>query len=200
MKTIRYTSLALIFILCVFLAYTGINRIMNPATNTVVSARANVGGEFTAVFADGSIATREKMLGRPHLLFFGFTNCPDVCPTSLAEVGIWLENLGEDGNKIDAYFVSVDPERDTSTVLAEYLTGFDPRIKGITGTLEQINHLKKQWHVFSEKAGSGEDYAVNHTATTFLMNSRGEFVRTISYGEDSKTALTKLRKLIAEES
>ena len=200
MKTIRYTSLALIFVLCVFLAYTGINRVMNPAPNTVESARANVGGEFTAVFAGGSIATREKMLGRPHLLFFGFTNCPDVCPTSLAEVGIWLENLGEDGNKIDAYFVSVDPERDTSAVLAEYLTGFDPRIKGITGTTEQINHMKKQWHVFSEKAGSGEDYAVNHTATTFLMNSRGEFVRTISYGEDSKTALTKLRKLIAEES
>ncbi len=205
MKIFRIVVFALIFICAVFLAFFGMKNYLNADRANISSSQksiagvAGVGGNFEAVFTNGTPITQEDLKGRPHVMFFGFTHCPDVCPTTLYEAGQWLEALGEDGNKLDVYFVSIDPERDTAPVLAEYLTAFDKRIKGITGSVEQINRMVKKWHVFVEKDGGGEDYNVNHTATTFLMNSKGEFVRTISYGEDNKVAITKLRKLIAEE-
>ena len=117
-------------------------------------------------------------------MFFGFTHCPDVCPTTLYEGTQWLTELGADGDKIDIYFVTVDPERDTVEVMSDYLSAFDGRIKGITGTPEQIAQMIKKWRVYAEKVPADDDYTMNHTATTFLMNGKGEFVRTIDWNRD----------------
>ncbi|MEE9313552.1 MAG: SCO family protein [Rhizobiaceae bacterium] len=199
MKLFRYAIWGLVFALGAFLAYTTLNWSLNSSNGNTPMGRADVGGPFTAVLTNGTPITQENIKGKPHVMFFGFTHCPDVCPTTLYEAGQWLEGLGEDADKIQIYFVSVDPSRDTVPILAEYLTGFDKRIKGITGSQKEIDAMVKTWRVFAQKEGDGENYNINHTATTFLMNSKGDFVRTIAYGENSDVAISKLRKLIAEE-
>lgn len=200
MKLFRTVLWIAIFILGAFLAWSTVNWGLTGGNQSGSSGRADIGGPFTAQLSDGSAITEKNLLGRPHVLFFGFTHCPDVCPTTLYEGTQWLEKLGPDGDKIDIYFVTVDPERDTVEVLAQYLSAFDPRMKGITGTPKQIAGLVKEWRVYSEKVAEEDgDYTMNHTATTFLMNGKGEFVSTIAYGEDSAVAVEKLRKLIAKE-
>ena len=199
MKTFRIMLWGAIFVLGAFLAWSTVNWSLNGGNEPGGSGVANIGGEFTAQLASGKVVTDKDLLGRPHVMFFGFTHCPDVCPTTLYEASQWLKALGPDGDKVDVYFVTVDPERDTPEVLTQYLSAFDPRIKGITGTQEQIAGLVKEWRVYAAKVtGEDGDYSMDHTATTFLMNSRGKFVRTIAYGEDNQVAIEKLRKLIAE--
>lgn len=197
MKNFRIVVWCAIFVLGAFLAYSTVNWTVDQ--NQGGTGRADIGGPFTAMLADGRPITRDNMLGRPHVLFFGFTHCPDVCPTTLYEGSQWLKALGDDGDKVDIYFVTVDPERDTQEVLGDYLSAFDPRIKGITGTAEQIATLAKKWRVYTKKVPQDNDYTMDHTATTYLMNGKGDFVRTIAYGEDNKIAIEKLRKLIKEE-
>ena len=199
MKIFRYGLWAAIFVLGAFLAYSTVNWTMTNSGTNGSTGRADIGGPFSALRTDGKPITHADLKGRPHALFFGFTHCPDVCPTTLYEGSQWLKELGDDGDKVDIYFVTVDPERDTVEVLSDYLSAFDPRIKGITGSPEQIAQLVKKWRVFAQKVAlEDDDYTMNHTATTFLMNSKGEFVRTIAYGEDSNVAVEKLRKLVAE--
>ena len=200
MKLFRYGLWVAIFVLGAFLAYSTVNWTMQNTGEGGSVGRADIGGPFSAVGSDGKLITHADLKGRPHALFFGFTHCPDVCPTTLYEGSQWLKELGQDGDKVDIYFVTVDPQRDTVEVLSDYLSAFDPRIKGITGSPEQIAQLIKKWRVFAQKVDTeDDDYTMNHTATTFLMNSKGEFVRTIAYGEDSKVAVDKLRKLVQEE-
>ena len=160
-----------------------------------VTPMPQVGGAFQAVRADGTAITRDDMLGRPHAIFFGFTNCPDVCPTTLYEASQWLQALGEEAGALDIYFVSVDPARDTPEVLASYLSPFDPRIVGITGSQAQIDDMAAKYRVFVERQGEGRDYNVNHTATTFLVDAQGRMFGTIAYGEDNETAIRKLTRL-----
>ena len=203
-KTFRYVLWAAIFVLGAFLAYSTVNWSLNGGGGgdgaNPSGMRADIGGPFSAVLHDGVPITHADLKGRPHVMFFGFTYCPDVCPTTLYEGGQWLQKLGPDGDKIDMYFVTVDPERDTVEAMGDYLQAFDSRIKGITGSPEQMAQLIKKWRVYAEKVPTEDgDYTMNHTATTFLMNAKGEFVRTIAYGEDGDVAVEKLRKLIQEE-
>ena len=200
MKAFRVSLWGAIFILGAFLAYSTVNWTLNSG-GSGQQGRADIGGAFAAVRSDGQPITEKDFNGRPHVLFFGFTHCPDICPTTLYEGSQWYKALGEDGDKIDMYFVTVDPERDTVEVLSDYMSAFDPRIKGVTGTVKQIKDMARKWRVYAEKVKlEDDDYTMNHTATTFLMNGKGEFVRTIAYGEDKETAVEKLRKLVREES
>lgn len=199
MRTFRLVTWAAIFVLGAFLAYSTVNWTLNPKSGSTSNARADIGGAFSAVLADGTAVSEKDIRGRPHVMFFGFTHCPDVCPTTLYEGSKWLKDLGADGDKVDMYFVTVDPERDTPEILKEYLTSFDQRIKGITGSPEQISKITKAWRVFVEKVKDDDDYTINHTSTTYLMNAKGDFVRTIAYGEQNDVAVQKLRKLISEE-
>jgi protein SCO1/2 len=130
-------------------------------------------------------------------MFFGYTFCPDVCPTTLFEMTGWLEKLGPDADNLGVYFVSVDPERDTQETLAEYLSAFDPRITGLTGTPEEVAEIVKGYRVYARKVplDSG-GYVMDHTATIYLIDSDGVFTGTIDYQEDSDTALKKLRRLV----
>ena len=157
------------------------------------------GQEFALNSTKGGAFTQDELRGTPSLVFFGFTFCPDVCPTTLAETTAWRSELGLTDQDLRIIFVSVDPERDTLAMVKSYVEGFDPSIVGLVGSsLEQTENAKKAFGVFSEKVGDPGDpyYLVNHTALTFLVDADGSFEGTIAYEEDHDTALAKVKRLV----
>lgn len=155
------------------------------------------GGEYALVSHTGAPLDQTMLVGQPSLLFFGFTHCPDVCPTTMAEMQYWFEALGDDAGDLKGYFVTVDPERDTPEIIEGYVSWVSERLVGVTGAPEEIAKIVDAWHVYAEKVPTGgDDYTMNHTASVFLLNSKGQFVSTISYGENVDTALKKIRKLL----
>lgn len=201
MKALRIGLWALVAVAALSLAWITTQGIIAPEERQrALGQAAGLGGPFTATLARADAAprpvTQADLHGRPHAIFFGFTHCPDVCPTTLYEAGQWLEALGPDGDRIDVYFASVDPERDTAATMRDYLRPFDARIGALTGTPEEMDAMRKQWRVFAERVPLEDGgYNVNHTATVFLMDSDGEFFGTIGYGEDAKAAVAKLKRL-----
>lgn len=156
-----------------------------------------LGGPFELVNQDGVKVTEEIFKNRNHALFFGFTNCPDICPTTLLDVSGWLKNLGDDGDKVDFYFITVDPERDTAEFLNDYVSAFDERITGLTGTPEEIAKVVSSYKVYSQRVAlDDDDYTMDHSAFVMLFNRDGQFKGTIAYNEAKDTALAKLRRLI----
>jgi len=202
MKPIRLVLWVAVFLLGGFLAYATLTwTTLRDGNQGRGFGQADIGGAFTAVRSDGKQISQQDLIGRPHVLFFGFTHCPDVCPTTLYEASLWLKGIGDKGNDLDVYFVSVDPERDTPEVLSDYLSAFDNRIRGITGTPEQIEKMLKAWRVFAEKVPTeDDDYTMNHTATTYLMDASGKFFGTIAYGENKEVAQSKLERLVTKGS
>jgi protein SCO1 len=160
-------------------------------------AAASIGGPFTLTDQTGATVTQATLQGHPTAMFFGYTFCPDVCPTTLFEMTGWLEKLGPDADKLKVYFVTVDPERDTQEALASYLSAFDPRIKGLTGSREAIDKIVKEYRIYARKVplDSG-GYVMDHTASIYLLDSDAIFTGTIDYQEDPDIALQKLRRLI----
>lgn len=158
------------------------------------------GQEFALNSTKGGAFTQDDLRGTPSLVFFGFTFCPDVCPTTLAETTAWRAQLGLTADDLRIIFVSVDPERDTLAMMTDYVEGFDPSIIGLVGhDLTQTENVKKAFGVFSEKVESepGDPYyLVNHTALTFLIDEDGSFDGTIAYEESSDTALAKIERLV----
>ena len=138
---------------------------------------ASVGGPFRLVAQDGREVTNREFLGTPHLVFFGFTHCPDVCPTKLFEISEVLRAAGDKGRGLRALFISVDPERDTPDALKAYLSSFDERIVGLTGSPETVEAAVRAFKAFARKAPTkGGDYTMEHTSLVYLMDKRGEFV------------------------
>jgi len=157
------------------------------------------GQEFALNSTKGGAFTQDELRGTPSLVFFGFTFCPDVCPTTLAETTAWRSELGLSEDDLRIIFVSVDPERDTLAMVKDYVEGFDPSIIGlVASSLEQTENIKKAFGVFSEKVGEPGDpnYLVNHTALTFLIDEDGSFEGTVAYEEDRETALAKVKRLV----
>ncbi len=156
------------------------------------------GSPFTLQSTTGGTFTQDNLKGIPSLVFFGYTFCPDVCPTTLAETTSWRATLGLDENDLRIVFVSVDPERDSIESIREYLSAFSSPVIGLTGTPEQIEVAKKVFGVFSEKVidPGASEYLVNHTASVFMIDEEGGFVGTIAYGADTDVALEKVRGLM----
>lgn len=162
-----------------------------------VAMDAAIGGPFTLVDHRGKPFTETDLTGRPALLFFGFTHCPDVCPTTLQAMSGWLADLGQDGDAVRAIFVTVDPGRDTPAAIAAYLGAFDQRIIGLTGTPEQVAAMLKVYRVYSKKVDmGGGDYAVDHSSAVYLMDVSGKFWSVIAMNEPRAGAVAKLKKLI----
>lgn len=134
---------------------------------------------------------------RPMLIFFGFTWCPDVCPTTLGSISVWLDDLGDEADRLDVALVSVDPERDTPDVLADYLSPFDPRIMGYTGTAEEIAALAEAMTVSWRKVPQGDSYTIDHTAGVFLFREGGTFASIIDPHDDPAVALPRIRRVLA---
>ncbi len=157
------------------------------------------GGSYSLVGQTGAPLDQSMLKGHPSLLFFGYTQCPDVCPTTMAEMQVWFSDLGDDAKDLKGYFVTVDPERDTPDVMQGYVSWVSDRMVGVTGSPEEIARIIKAWHIYAEKVPTSDgDYTMNHTATVFLVGDDGEFEGTIDYGEDKKSAEQKIRNLIAK--
>jgi protein SCO1/2 len=168
-----------------------------PAAQTAMGGFGT--GSFDLIDQRGNPVDETAFQGHPSMLFFGFTHCPEVCPTTMAEMASWFEQLGDEGSALRAYFVSVDPERDTPEILGDYISWVSDRITGMTGTPDQVAQIAKTWGVFYEKVPlGGGGYNVDHTASVFLIDDKGEFQGTIAYGEDQATAIGKLRNLLAK--
>lgn len=141
------------------------------------SATSSVGGPFTLTTAEGKPLSDTDLRGAPFLVFFGFTHCPDICPTKLFEISETLRAAGAKGEKLRALFVTVDPERDTPEVLKSYLGSFDPRIVGLTGDRAAIEATIKAYRAYAKKVPlKDNDYTMDHTALVYLMDKRGGFV------------------------
>lgn len=158
---------------------------------------AKFGAPFELTDQHGKPFSSKKLAGKPFAIFFGFTFCPDVCPTTLLELTKDIESLGKDADKMNYVFVSVDTERDTPDHLKTYIENFDKRIIGLTGSAKAIADLARAYRVYYEKVKTKEDYTINHTATTYLMGADGELVSTLAYGEKADSRRAKLKKLIA---
>lgn len=196
MKIVRLATWALILVL---LAATGwVIWSGQRAGETLDSGVPAIGGPFTLVNTAGETVTEKIFEGAPHAIFFGFTHCPDVCPTTLGEMTLMMQELGPDADKLKVAFVSVDPERDTPAFLKDYLSAFDARFIGLTGTDEQVADAVAKYRIYRRKVPTeGGDYTMDHTASVFLFDASGAFKGTISYGEPQADALAKLKRLVA---
>jgi len=165
----------------------------------VVEASGFGGGTYALVDQRGAPVDQTMFQGHPSALFFGFTHCPEVCPTTMAEMSAWFEQLGDEGKDLQAYFVTIDPERDTPAILGDYVSWVSDRITGVTGTPEEIAKIAKAWGVYYAKVPLEDgDYTMDHTASVFLLDDKGQFQGTIAYREDGAVALQKLRNLLAK--
>ncbi|WGF87196.1 SCO family protein [Marinivivus vitaminiproducens] len=157
---------------------------------------ADIGGPFRMVDEDGNPVTEAVLAGKPSVVFFGFTSCPEVCPTTLADMSGLIERMGEQARSLNFVFVSVDAGRDTPERVRSYLSAFDPQIMGLTGDEEQVAAITKAYRVFYRKVPlENGDYTVDHTASVYLMDAQGAFFGTIDYHEAADTAVQKLERL-----
>jgi protein SCO1/2 len=161
------------------------------------TAAAAVGGPFRLVDQNGRTVTDADLKGRPFLVFFGFTHCPDVCPTTLFEVSEVLRQLGPDADRARALFVTVDPERDTPDKLKDYLASFDPHLIGLTGTPEEVDRMLKAYRVYYKKVPTeGGGYTMDHMALVYLMDKQGRFVAPFNLKQGSTEAAANLRRYL----
>lgn len=159
--------------------------------------QSRIGGPFAMVDTRGRAVTEADLRGKPSVLFFGYTSCPDVCPTTLASLTAVLERLGPAADQLNTVFVTVDPARDTPERMRDYLSSFDPHIRGFTGTQEAADAIAEGYHVAHRRVpGRNGDYSVDHTATVYLMDDTGRLAGEINQGEDEDRMLLKLTALI----
>ncbi len=156
-----------------------------------------IGGPFRLMSQDGEILDSERLKGKPYGVFFGFTRCPEICPTTMMDMSALLNELGDKAKDFHLYFVSVDPERDTPAVLRDFLGSFEPKVTGLTGTPEEIAAIAKSFRVYYRKVPlEGGGYTMDHTAMVYLMDGEGRFAGVIPYQEDRAVSLKKLRFLL----
>lgn len=157
-----------------------------------------IGGPFTLVDDSGAQVTEAALAGKPSVIYFGYTYCPDVCSTTLIDLSHWIQKLGPDADKLNYVFVTVDPQRDTWKVMHDYLSSFDKHIRGFTGTPDQIAKIAKEYRVYYKKVPTDDgDYVMDHSSVIYLMGPRGKFVGLIAYQENDDKAVGKLRNLLA---
>jgi protein SCO1/2 len=156
---------------------------------------AAIGGPFQLIDQDGRKVTDEDFRGRPFLVFFGFTHCPEICPTTLFEISEILRKLGPDADRVRALFITVDPERDTPKVMKDYLSNFDPHLSGLTGDPDAIAAVAKAYRAIFRKVPLDEGgYTMDHTAIVYLMDKQGRFVSPFSLKRTAEASAAELRK------
>ncbi|MCK2054691.1 SCO family protein [Methylobacterium sp. 37f] len=167
------------------------------APRTQEAGTSSVGGPFTLTNQDGQRVTERDYAGRTHLVFFGFTHCPDVCPTTLQQIGDVLQALGPKGKDTRALFIAVDPERDTPEALKTYLASFDPRIVGLTGSPEEVKAAVKAYRAYVRKVPTKDgDYTLEHTALVYVMNGQNRFLNALNLARPPQEAAAELAKML----
>jgi protein SCO1/2 len=179
-------------VLCLGIIVIVSGRLSAPVAQQV----AAVGGPFKLIDHNGQTVTEADFKGRPFLVFFGFTRCPDICPTTLFDVSEVLRALGKDADRVRALFITVDPERDTPAVLKDYLSSFDPHLAGLTGEPEAIAAVAKAYRVYFKKVPLDQGYTMDHTAIVYLMDKEGRFVAPFSLKRTTEAAAADLRRYL----
>lgn len=173
-------------------------QVVEPRLNQPAGMHSDLGkGDYQLVTTDGQPFTQDSMKGQPTAVFFGFTHCPDVCPTTLGEVMAWQEDLEAEDQELRVLFVTVDPERDTQEILGEYVS-WVPGVTGITGTPEEIAKATRAFRVYARKAPLNEGgYNVDHSTQVLLFDAQGDYFGLIGYQEPHERAMGTLRRLLA---
>jgi len=175
-------------LLAMFWFMGGASKVVQPAA---------IGGPFQLTDQHGRTVTDKSLKGKPTLIFFGYTHCPDVCPTSLFEISEVLRALGKDADKVNAYFVSVDPERDTQAVMKDYLGSFDPHLEGLSGDPADVAKVLTSYRVYAKKVPTKDgDYTMDHTALIYLMDRNGQFVSPFNLKRSPEEAATDLKRYL----
>ena len=175
-------------LLIVFWATGGVSKVAQPAA---------IGGPFQLTDQHGKAVTDKSLKGKPTLIFFGYTHCPDVCPTSLFEISEVLRAMGKDADKVNAVFISVDPERDTPTTMKEYLSSFDPHLEGLSGDPAETAKVITSYRVYAKKVPTKDgDYTMDHTALIYLMDRDGRFVSPFNLKRTPDEAAADLKKYL----
>jgi protein SCO1 len=200
-RTVRVIIFGSAFLAGLALFLGGALLVTNRNVATVASAgspfQSSIGGPFQLVDQNGQAITDRDLLGHPFLVFFGFTHCPDVCPTTLFEVSEVLNRLGPDADRISALFITVDPERDTPPTLKDYLSSFNPRLRGLTGDPAAIAATLKSYHVYAKKVPlEGSEYTMDHTAIVYLMDKDGRFVAPFKLKRKADELAADLRRYL----
>jgi protein SCO1/2 len=201
-KSLMPRRAVLIFAAAILLLAAGLGGYawtIKQAAQPQGSGVALVGGPFSLTDQDGRRVTEKDFLGRYMLVFFGFTYCPDICPTELQVMTAALDAMGPAAEKIQPVFVSVDPERDTPEVMKAYVANFGPRLIGLTGTPEEIAAMAKAYRVYYAKAANQNapgDYLMDHSSIIYLMDEDGSFVKHFAYTTDVEKLTSELKKAI----
>ena len=175
-------------LLIMFWAMGGVSKVAQPAA---------IGGPFQLTDQNGKAVTDKSLKGKPTLIFFGYTHCPDVCPTSLFELSEVLRALGKDADKVNAVFISVDPERDTPAAMKDYLSSFDPHLEGLSGDPAETAKVITSYRVYAKKVPTKDgDYTMDHTALIYLMDRDGRFVSPFNLKRTPDEAAADLKKYL----
>lgn len=186
----RYLLYALLFLVA------GVTGWLAFSWFKTMSGEEPYGVAFELVDQTGAPFTEKELRAQPAAVFFGFTHCPEVCPTTLFELNGWLEKLGPDADKVKAYFVSVDPERDTPEIMNTYVSNVSKRITGVTGDPAKVAAMAKGYNIYVKKIEADDgNYNMDHTASVILLDKGGGFAGTIAYQESAETAVAKLKRL-----
>ena len=170
-----------------------------PSKGPIGSGTALIGGPFMMVNQKGETVTEKDFLGHYTIYFFGYTYCPDVCPTELQVLTAALKELGPEAAKITPVFVSIDPERDTPKIVGEYIENFDSRFVGLTGIPEQLAMMAKAFHIYYKKAPDPKDaknYGMDHSSILYLMGPDGKFAKHFPYSTDAKKLALELKSVL----
>ncbi len=185
------------FVCGLVVVFGGIVYLTGRSASPLGVAVAAIGGPFRLQDQNGKPFSDRDMKGRPFLVFFGYTHCPDICPTTLFEISQVLAKLGKDADHAGALFITVDPERDTAAKLKDYLSNFDPHLRGLTGDRTAINAAIKAYRVYAKKVPlEGGDYAMDHTAIVYLMDKNGHFVEPFNLKQRPEAAAAELRRYL----
>jgi len=194
-RTTRLVLIISAFLAGLVLCFTVILLVSGRGGMPITTANAAIGGSFKLNDQNGKAITDQDLKGKPFLVFFGFTHCPDVCPTALFDMSEVLNRLGPDADKVNALFITVDPERDTPAVIKDYLSSFDPHLSGLTGDPAAIAAVAKAYRVYFEKVPLDQGgYTMDHTAIVYLMDKTGRFVSPCSLARTTDAAAADLRR------
>lgn len=175
-------------LLIMFWAMGGVSKVAQPAA---------IGGPFQLTDQNGKAVTDKNLKGKPTLIFFGYTHCPDICPTSLFELSEVLRAMGKDADKVNAVFISVDPERDTPAMMKDYLSSFDPHLEGLSGDPAETAKVITSYRVYAKKIPTKDgDYTMDHTALIYLMDRDGRFVSPFNLKRTPEEAAADLKRYL----
>jgi protein SCO1/2 len=196
-RSLRLLVLGAAFLAGLALCFGAVLVLSGRLSAPVAQQVAAVGGPFTLIDQNGRTVSDQELKGHPFLVFFGFTHCPDVCPTTLFEVSEILRALGPDAERMRALFITVDPERDTPAVMKDYLSSFDAHVLGLTGDPAAVAAVAKAYRVYYKKVPLDDGgYTMDHTAIVYLMDKNGRFVAPFSLKRPTEAAAADLRRYL----